>query len=102
MKKDTEKLYDLPLGDLQEEPPHRVQRRKRSHKWLWLTLTVLVVLGAVAAAVLWDANSFDGLRRERRPLPQTGRKGKTLSHDFRDLPAFCWANPIDFPLRGML
>ena len=63
MKKDTEKLYDLPLGDLQEEPPHRVQRRKRSHKWLWLTLTVLVVLGAVAAAVLWDANSFDGLRR---------------------------------------
>ena len=41
-------------------------------------------------------------RRERRPLPQTGRKGKTLSHDFRDLPAFCWANPIDFPLWGML
>ena len=63
MKKDTEKLYDLPLGDLQEEPPRRVQRRKRSRKWLWLTLTVLVVLGAVAAAVLWDANSFDGLRR---------------------------------------
>ena len=47
MKKDTEKLYDLPLGDLQEEAPHRVQRRKRSRKWLWLTLTVLVVLGAV-------------------------------------------------------
>ena len=63
MKKDTEKLHDLPLGDLQEEPPRRVQRRKRSRKWLWLTLTVLVVLGAVAAAVLWDANSFDGLRR---------------------------------------
>ena len=48
------------------------------------------------------AGGFDGLRRERLPLPQTGRKGKTLSHDFRDLPAFCWANPIDFPLRGML
>ena len=27
------------------------------------TGVVLVVLGAVAAAVLWDANSFDGLRR---------------------------------------
>ena len=51
MKKDTEKLYDLPLGDLQEEPPRRVQRRKRSRKWLWLTLTVLVVLGAAILAV---------------------------------------------------
>ena len=65
--------------------------------------------GRVSRAPLWGARrvkapagGFDGLRRERRPLPQTGRKGKTLSHDFRDLPAFCWANPIDFPLRGML
>lgn len=55
-----------------------------------------------ARGVKAPAGGFDGLRRERRPLPQTGRKGKTLSHDFRDLPAFCWANPIDFPLWGML
>ena len=63
MKKDTQTLYDLQPGDVQEEKPHRVQKRRRSRKWLWLTLTVLVVLGVVAAAVLWDANSFDGLRR---------------------------------------
>ena len=55
-----------------------------------------------AQPVKAPAGGFDGLRRERLPLPQTGRKGKTLSHDFRDLPAFCWANPIDFPLWGML
>ena len=63
MKKDTQSIYDLPQGDLQEEQPRRVQQKKKPRKWLWLTLIVLVVLGAVAAAVLWDANSFDGLRR---------------------------------------
>ena len=63
MKKDTQSIYDLPRGDLQEEQPRRLRQKKKPRKWLWLTLTVLVVLGAVAAAVLWDANSFDGLRR---------------------------------------
>lgn len=63
MKKDTQSIYDLSQGDLQEEQPRRLRQKKKSRKWLWLTLTVLVVLGAVAAAVLWDANSFDGLRR---------------------------------------
>lgn len=63
MKKDTQSIYDLPQGDLQEEQPRRLRQKKKSRKWLWLTLTVLVVLGAVAAAVLWNANSFDGLRR---------------------------------------
>lgn len=63
MKKDTQSIYDLPQGDLQEEQPRRLRQKKKSRKWLWLTLIVLVVLGAVAAAVLWDANSFDGLRR---------------------------------------
>ena len=63
MKKDTQSIYDLPQGDLQEEQPRRLRQKKKHRKWLWLTLTVLVVLGAVAAAVLWDANSFDGLRR---------------------------------------
>lgn len=63
MKKDTQSIYDLPQGDLQEEQPRRLRQKKKPRKWLWLTLIVLVVLGAVAAAVLWDANSFDGLRR---------------------------------------
>ena len=63
MKKDTQSIYDLPQGDLQEEQPRRLRQKKKPRKWLWLMLTVLVVLGAVAAAVLWDANSFDGLRR---------------------------------------
>ena len=63
MKKDTQSIYDLPQGDLQEEQPRRLRQKKKSRRGLWLTLTVLVVLGAVAAAVLWDANSFDGLRR---------------------------------------
>lgn len=63
MKKDTQSIYDLPQGDLQEEQPRRLRQKKKSRKWLWLTLIVLVVLGAVAAAVLWDANSFDCLRR---------------------------------------
>ncbi len=63
MKKDTRKIYDFQPGDVQEEQPRRVQQRKKPRKWLWLTLAVVVVLGIVAAAVLWDANSFDGLRR---------------------------------------
>lgn len=63
MKRDTSKIYDFQPGDVQEEQPRRVQKRKKPRKWLWLTLTVIVVLGVVAAAVLWDANSFDGLRR---------------------------------------
>ena len=63
MKRDTDKSYDFQPGDQQEEQPRRVQRRKKPGKWLGLALTVLVVLGVVATAVLWDANSFDGLRR---------------------------------------
>lgn len=52
-----------PREIFQEEQPRRSRQKKKPRKWLWLTLIVLVVLGAVAAAVLWDANSFDGLRR---------------------------------------
>ena len=63
MKRDTQKIYDFQPGDVQEEQPRRVQQRKKSRKWLWLTLAVVIVLGVVAVAVLWDANSFDGLRR---------------------------------------
>ena len=63
MKRDTQKIYDFQPGDVQEEQPRRVQQRKKPRKWLWLTLAVVIVLGVVAVAVLWDANSFDGLRR---------------------------------------
>lgn len=63
MKKTPRASMISPQGDLQEEQPRRLRQKKKPRKWLWLTLIVLVVLGAVAAAVLWDANSFDGLRR---------------------------------------
>ena len=52
MKKDTRTLYDLQPGDVQEEKPHRVQKRRRSRKWLWLTVTVLVVLSLVLTFAL--------------------------------------------------
>lgn len=64
MKRDTQSIYDLPMGDVQEAKPARLRRGKKNRKWLWLALTALVALGIVAAAVLWDANSFDGLRRK--------------------------------------
>lgn len=63
MKKDTRSIYDLQPGDLQETQPQRVQPRKRNRKWLLLSLAALLVLAIVVVAVIWDANSFDGLRR---------------------------------------
>ena len=64
MKYTTQKLYDLPEGNVQEDAPRRVARKKKPRrKWLWFTLVVLLIMAGVAAAVLWDANSFDGLRR---------------------------------------
>lgn len=63
MKKDTRSIYDLQPGDLQETQPRRVQPRKKPRRWLLLLLAVVLVLGIVAAAAIWDANSFDGLRR---------------------------------------
>lgn len=63
MKKDTRSLYELQPGDVQEQQPRRVQQRKRKRRWLYLSLAAVLVLAVVAAAVLWDANSFDGLRR---------------------------------------
>ncbi|MBQ7485450.1 MAG: hypothetical protein IJT78_02365 [Oscillospiraceae bacterium] len=51
------------LGNPQEEKPRRVQKKPRGKKWWILILLAVLALGAVLAAVLWDANSFDGLRR---------------------------------------
>lgn len=55
---------DFTLGNPQEDAPRRVQeKKKRNRRWLGLALLIAAVLGGVAAAILWDANSFDGLRR---------------------------------------
>lgn len=64
MKHNTQKLYDLPEGNVQEDAPRRMARKKpRRRRWLWLALVTVLILAGVAAALLWDANSFDGLRR---------------------------------------
>lgn len=63
MKHNTQKLYDIPQGNVQEDAPRRVEKKKRRRKWLWLTLVTVLLLAGVAAALLWDANTFDGLRR---------------------------------------
>lgn len=54
---------DFSLGNPQEEAPKRIEKKpKKKRTWLLIVLAVVVLLG-VLAAVLWDANSFDGLRR---------------------------------------
>ncbi len=47
-------------GDLQESKK-RVQKRKRST--IWLVLSILVIIAGVAAALVLDPSTFDGLRR---------------------------------------
>lgn len=63
MRKDTHRIYEFQSGDAQEEQPRRVQPKKKRRRWLFLVLSVVLVLAAVAVALVWDANSFDGLRR---------------------------------------
>ncbi len=99
MKYTTQKLYDLPEGNVQEDAPRRVARKKKPRrKWLWFTLVVLLILAGVAAAVLWDANSFDGLRRSiiyaRAEKDETGI-AKLYSYDSDE--ARCFA-----PVGGSL
>ncbi len=54
---------DFSLGNPQEEAPKRIEKKpKKKRTWLLIVLAAVVLLG-VLAAVLWDANSFDGLRR---------------------------------------
>ena len=99
MKYTTQKLYDLPEGNVQEDAPRRVARKKpKRRKWLWLTLVTILVLAGVAAALLWDANSFDGLRRSviyaRAEKDETGI-AKLYSYDSDE--ARCFA-----PMGGSL
>ena len=51
------------LGNTQEEAPKRILEKPKKKKTLWFVLLAVVVLAAVLVAVLWDANTFDGLRR---------------------------------------
>ncbi|MBE6990189.1 MAG: hypothetical protein E7426_05535 [Ruminococcaceae bacterium] len=54
---------EFTLGNTQEEAPKRVEEKPKKKKTLLLVIVAAVALLAVLAAVLWDANSFDGLRR---------------------------------------
>ena len=51
------------LGNTQEEAPKRILEKPKKKKTLLLVILAVVLLAAVLIAVLWDANSFDGLRR---------------------------------------
>ena len=98
MKYSTQKLYDLPEGNVQEDAPRRMARKKPRRRWLWLTLVTVLILAGVAAALLWDANSFDGLRRSviyaQAEKDETG-VAKLYSYDSDE--ARCFA-----PLGGSL
>ena len=51
-------------GNLQEEAPRRVQRRKRPElKPIWFAAGAVVLLAVVLIAALTDTTAFDGLRR---------------------------------------
>ena len=98
MKYNTQKIYELPEGNRQEDAPRRVAKKRRRRKWLWLTLLTLLILAGVALALLWDANEFDGLRRSviyaRAEKDETGC-AKLYSYDSDE--ARCFA-----PLGGSL
>ncbi len=51
------------LGNTQEEAPKRILEKPKKKKTVLFVILAVIVLLAVLAAVLWDANSFDGLRR---------------------------------------
>ena len=54
---------DFSLGNPQEEAPKRIETKSKKGRTVALIAVAAVVLIAVLAAVLWDANAFDGLRR---------------------------------------
>ena len=68
------------LGNTQEEAPKRILEKPKKKKTLWFVLLAVVVLAAVMVAVLWDANTFDGLRR------RIGRRQVRKRPLFRALP----------------
>ncbi len=64
MDNNTNNWKEFTLGNPQEEPPKRVAKKHPGKKRiLWLIGLIIVMLAVVAAALLWDQSSFDGLRR---------------------------------------
>ena len=63
MDKNTQNWKEFTLGNPQEEPPRRVDKKHRRRKRVRFALVFLLVLAIVAAAILWDRGTFDGLRR---------------------------------------
>ncbi|MBQ2061799.1 MAG: hypothetical protein II458_03910 [Oscillospiraceae bacterium] len=53
----------LTRGNPQEEAPKRVEKKPNKKLRIALILLAVLVLLGVLVSVLWDANSFDGLRR---------------------------------------
>jgi len=65
MDKNTTNWKEFTLGNPQEDPPRRIEKktRKRNHKLVWLLAVVAGLVTVVAVAMIWDRSSFDGLRR---------------------------------------
>ena len=62
--KDSMDRMEFDQGNLQEEAPRRVQRRKRPElKPIWFAAVAEVLLAVVLIAALTDTTAFDGLRR---------------------------------------
>ena len=62
--KDSMDRMEFDQGNLQEEAPRRVQRRKRPElKPIWFAAVAVVLLAVVLIAALTDTTAFDGLRR---------------------------------------
>lgn len=63
MDKNTQNWKEFTLGNPQEEPPRRVDKKHRRRRRWRFALLCLLVLGIVVVSVLWDRGTFDGLRR---------------------------------------
>lgn len=59
--KDSMDRMEFDQGNLQEEAPRRVQRRKRPElKPIWFAAVAVVLLAVVLIAALTDTTAFDG------------------------------------------
>ena len=64
MDNNTNNWKEFTLGNPQEEPPKRIQKKPQGNKRiLRLILLIAGLLAVVAVVLLWDQSSFDGLRR---------------------------------------
>ena len=63
MDKNTQNWKEFTLGNPQEEPPRRVDKKHRRRKRFRFILLCLLTLIVVTAALLWEKGTFDGLRR---------------------------------------